>query len=117
MVVENACGRLKGRGRCLLQQQDFKLHNITDIVAACVTLHYFCEISGEEYAADANMIAWNSPNPANSPCNPSITNGATTGNAIIQHLQKLFFPFIIVTTEEYINNNLVSSIKTGLVGC
>ena len=42
MVVENVFGRLKGRWRCLLKQMDFALENVSNVVAACVTLHNLC---------------------------------------------------------------------------
>ena len=47
MVVENAFGRLKGRWRILLKRLDCQIHFVPTIIAACCTLHNFCEMSGE----------------------------------------------------------------------
>ena len=54
MVVENAFGRLKARWRCLSKRLDCKLKNVVDIVAACVTLHNMCELSGDVYLDEWN---------------------------------------------------------------
>ena len=51
MVVENAFGRLKGRRRCLLKRMD-NLSNVSNVVAACVVLHNFCEMQGDGYLAE-----------------------------------------------------------------
>ena len=47
MVVENAFGRLKGRWRILLKRLDCQIDFVSTIIAACCTLHNFCEISGD----------------------------------------------------------------------
>ena len=49
MVVENAFGRLKMRWRCLSKRLDCKLEHVVDTVAACVTLHYMCEMIGDSF--------------------------------------------------------------------
>ena len=52
MVVENAFGRLKGRWRCLLKRMDNNLSNVSNVVAACVVLHNFCDMQGDGYLAE-----------------------------------------------------------------
>ena len=48
MTVENAFGRLKGRWRCLLKRMDIAIANVPNVVAACVVLHNYCEMHGDE---------------------------------------------------------------------
>ena len=54
MVVENAFGRLKGKWRCLLKQNEAELDRMNSIVATCCVLHNICEIFHEEF--DAQLI-------------------------------------------------------------
>jgi hypothetical protein len=44
MAVERAFGILKGRWRILLKRIDLPLHNVPDVVTACICLHNFCLI-------------------------------------------------------------------------
>ena len=47
MAVERAFGLLKGRFRIIHKQQDTRLENICNVVAACCILHNFCILSGD----------------------------------------------------------------------
>ena len=49
MVVENAFGRLKGRWRCLLKQNEASIQQMNQIVTACCILHNICEINREKF--------------------------------------------------------------------
>ena len=49
IVIENAFGRLKGRWRCLLKQNDTDLYYLPNVIAACATLHNMCEIHKEHF--------------------------------------------------------------------
>ncbi|XP_033109534.1 protein ALP1-like [Anneissia japonica] len=49
MTVEKAFGRLKGRWRILLKENEHELDNIRPIVQTCCTLHNICEISNSFY--------------------------------------------------------------------
>nr|XP_055051176.1 uncharacterized protein LOC129436904 [Misgurnus anguillicaudatus] len=47
VCAERAFGRLKARWRCLLKRNDHNLKKIPKVVAACCTLHNYCESRGE----------------------------------------------------------------------
>lgn len=87
MVVENAFGRLKGRWRCLLKRLDFKLHNVSSIVAACVTLHNMCEIYGDTCRTEwtDNVISQEDTTAVAISTNRG-ADGANIRDAIMQHL-------------------------------
>ncbi|XP_056155569.1 uncharacterized protein zmp:0000000634 isoform X2 [Lampris incognitus] len=55
MVVEDAFGRLKGRWRCLMKQNDVDLKIMPDIVAACCVLHNLCELNKEQFLSEWNV--------------------------------------------------------------
>ena len=48
ITVEYAFGKLKGRWRCLMKRIDTKIHNVHNLVAACVVLYNYCELHGDE---------------------------------------------------------------------
>ena len=58
VVVEMAFGRLKGRWRCLLKQNESNVANMPNIIASCVVLHNICELCGEDFQAE-----WNAEDP------------------------------------------------------
>ena len=85
--MENCFGRLKGWWRCLLKRLDFKLENVTSVVAACVTLHNICEKCG-----DHCLDEWTQPTPFNAdtpvvthPDTVHVVDGADIQNAIAKH--------------------------------
>ena len=59
VVVEMAFGRLKGRWRCLLKQNESNVANVPKIIASCVVLHNICEMFGEGFPAE-----WNAEEPS-----------------------------------------------------
>ena len=86
MVVENAFGRLKGRWRCLLKRMDFKLINVPLVVAACVTLHNYCEVS-----SDACLQEWevpSEPSHHSATTSSSLLDGSSIRDAIMEHLSR-----------------------------
>ena len=52
VVVEHAYGRLKGRWRCLLKRLDINVKDVSELVAACCTLHNVCEVHGDTFDED-----------------------------------------------------------------
>ena len=59
VVVEMAFGRLKGRWRCLLKQNESNVANVSIIIALCVVLHNICKMFGEDFPAE-----WNAEEPS-----------------------------------------------------
>ncbi|XP_071958993.1 uncharacterized protein [Antedon mediterranea] len=49
MTVEKAFGRLKGRCRLLLKENEHEVRNLRSVVQACCTLHNICEASNVPY--------------------------------------------------------------------
>ena len=56
MVVENALGTLKGHWRCLLKHIDFMLENVPNVVAVCVILHNICEMFGDHFQWEWELL-------------------------------------------------------------
>lgn len=52
MCAERTFGRLKARWRCLLKRNDHNISKINKVVAACCTLHNYCESRGEMLESD-----------------------------------------------------------------
>ena len=67
-VVENAFGRLKGRWRCLLKCNDTDISLLSNVIAACCTLHNLCEVHGDAFDDD-----WAVDISSHSNVNPSST--------------------------------------------
>ena len=87
MVVESAIGRLKGQWRCILKRIDLHVSNIPHLVAACVTLHNICEISGDHCLPEW-IVDDNAPWQANltATANPNPTEGSVIRDAIRDYL-------------------------------
>ena len=49
MVMENTFGRLKGRWRCLLKQDDITTEDISTIITACCVLNNICEVHKNDF--------------------------------------------------------------------
>ena len=82
MVVENAFGRLKGRWRCLLKRMDFMLENVPNVVAACVILHNICEVFGDHFQSEWELLEEHNEIPADS----SSTSRSQAASAICDAL-------------------------------
>ena len=50
LVIENAYGRLKGRWRRLMKENEKDVRNIPIVISACCVLHNMCEIHGDTIA-------------------------------------------------------------------
>lgn len=59
MTVERAFGRLKGRWRCLLKQNETHITLVSQVISACCVLHNFCEAHNEEYNEEGNIVEEN----------------------------------------------------------
>ena len=81
MVVECAFGYLKGRWRCLLEQNDTNLCFMPTLVTACCVLHNLCEVHGdvfnEDWMCEDDEIENTAPNP-----HPSNVSAITTAENI-----------------------------------
>ena len=89
MVVENALSRLKGRWRCLLKRMDFKLKNVTNIVAACVVLHNMCEQFGDQFLEEWATHEENTPPiPSHGSSSHGSADASNIRNAIMKYLSK-----------------------------
>lgn len=56
MTVERAFGRLKGRWRCLLKQNESHITLVSQVISACVVLHNFCEAHNEDYNEEISIF-------------------------------------------------------------
>jgi hypothetical protein len=50
IVVENAYGRLKGRWRRLIKQNEMDISRVPQVITACCILHNICEVHGDAFA-------------------------------------------------------------------
>ena len=93
MVVENAFGRLKGRWRCLLKQNEADHSKINDVVAACCTLHNICEAFDDafnnELMANVNESADSSVFDQEYTANENVDNGQAIRNALVRYFQTI----------------------------
>ena len=54
--MERAFGLLKGRWRCLLKRLGNELENIPNIVISCCVLHNICQISGDDFIDNDDIL-------------------------------------------------------------
>ena len=54
--VERAFGLLKARWRCLLTTLDANIEHMPDLVICCFILHNFCQMNGDYYDEDENLL-------------------------------------------------------------
>ena len=55
-TVERGFGLLKGRWRCLLKRLDNELKNIPNIIITCCVLHNICQMNGDKYIDDDEVL-------------------------------------------------------------
>ena len=91
MVAENAFGRLKGRWRCLLKQNEGDIEKMNNFVAACCTLHNLCEMFQEEFDPDllqeTGLIVDETQYAGTVHENGSTRNAYEVRNALVQYCQ------------------------------
>ena len=91
MVVENAFGRLKGRWRCLLKQNEGNIDKMNNVVASCCILHNICEMFQEEFDPDLLQEIGSVAEPIQHVVtmqeNSSSRNGDAVRNALVQYCQ------------------------------
>ena len=80
MVVENAFGRLKGRWRCLLKQNEAGIERINSVVATCCVLHNMCEIFNEEFDSDLLTKSEATPSSSQGETNNTNNNASSSEN-------------------------------------
>ena len=85
-VVENAFGRLKGRWRCLLKRMDFMLENVPNVVAACVILHNICEVFGDHFQSEWELLEGHNEIPADSSSTSRSQAASAIRDALTQYL-------------------------------
>ena len=56
MLVENAFGRLKGRWRCLLKQNEASIHQMNAVVSTCCILRNVCEKNKEIFGTGLDTL-------------------------------------------------------------
>lgn len=57
VVVGQAYGCLKGRWCCLLKRLDHLTENVPYVVSTCVTLHNICELFGDNFHDDWEILS------------------------------------------------------------
>ncbi|XP_076026160.1 uncharacterized protein LOC143015901 [Genypterus blacodes] len=79
-VVDAAFTRLKGRWQCLQKKNDINHTMMARVVTACCVLHNICEMQGDSFFPEWNILV--SP-PGNSFRQPDVTayDGGTYGNS------------------------------------
>lgn len=84
-VTENAFCHLKGRWQCRLKQNKTDLKNLTQLVAACCTLHNSCEVHGDSFDSSWQVdsdILISSPGTPSTAAVSTSTNGSDIREAL-----------------------------------
>ena len=94
MVAENAFGRLKGRWRCLLKQNEGDIDKMNNVVAACCILHNMCEMFKEEFDPDLLQEVGLAVDQINHAAieqdNGPLRNADEVRNALVQYCQDTY---------------------------
>lgn len=87
IVCENAFGRLKGRWRRLLKQNDMDIDNVPRVVLACCILHNVCEIHGETFNTTwLNDVMDEQPTTTSNPNTSQNTQAVAIRDILVQHM-------------------------------
>ncbi len=88
MVVKNAFGRLKGRWRCLLKQNEVDITKMNSIVITCCVLQNICDIFKETFVPDLTVQRDHHADPiTNVTVNRRIKDAEEIRNSLVQYCQ------------------------------